>query len=95
MSYNWTDQWSLRSINQTGCGSRGHGRLTGHSLDTRRTLTVDNFDTPGGSSSLRLTSEYNAGTWAAGGRQLSRVWFNVANYFLGVESRRQRIRSWE
>ena len=38
------------SISQTGCGSRGDSR------ETRRTLAGDNFQTPGGASSLRWAS---------------------------------------
>jgi hypothetical protein len=45
------------------------GRAMGDSPDTRRTLTVDNFQTPGDASSLRQVSSYSQ---AYGGRAKGR-----------------------
>ena len=50
------------------------GSLTGASPDTRRTLTGDNFETPGSASTLRRASQYQPCKRQMGGRLHSRGW---------------------
>jgi hypothetical protein len=51
-----------------------HGSLAGHSPDTRRIRAVDNFQAPGGASSLRRASQYKPGLRSGGGRHLGFEW---------------------
>jgi hypothetical protein len=65
-----------------------HGRLTGHSPDTRRTLPVDNFQTPGSASSLRRISQYKPSFRLSGGRPLPRVWATLESGYATVGTQR-------
>jgi len=69
------------------------GSLTGHSPDTRRCLTVDNFHTPRGAASRRRASKYDSGFRPTGGRQLSGVRATRERRYATVGTQRRDRRS--
>jgi len=64
----WTLRWGLSCISQTDYRSRGE------SWEPRRTLTGDNFETPGNPASLRRTPQCTPSSQSMGGKPVSRVW---------------------